>query len=214
MNHTKFVRWLADHDACSASRIWVRDHAYSEDEAWAHCERGDWMLWLAARRDCAHVQIVRAACECARLVLHLVPECEDRPRLAIEAAEAWCDDPTAAAAANAAHAADYAYAANADYAYAADYAADAADARAAANAADAAYAAANAADAAYAAAHAADAADAAYAAAYAADAANAADYAYVAAYPYVAYAYKDTQQKTAEIVRRVVRPAFVPREDA
>lgn len=32
---------------------------------------------------------VWAACQCARTVLHLVPEGEDRPRLAIETAEAW-----------------------------------------------------------------------------------------------------------------------------
>jgi hypothetical protein len=34
--------------------------------------------------------VVRAACDCARTALRYVPGGEDRPRLAIETAEAWC----------------------------------------------------------------------------------------------------------------------------
>jgi hypothetical protein len=35
-------------------------------------------------------QVVLAACACARTVLHLVPQGEARPGLAIAAAERWC----------------------------------------------------------------------------------------------------------------------------
>jgi len=102
-------------------------------------------------------RLVLASCACARTVLHLVPEGEHRPRIAIETAERWTRGEAtleevqlaAANAANAAYAVDAAanayYAANAAYAaaYAANaaayvaYVADVADA--ADTAADAAY---------------------------------------------------------------------------
>ena len=81
-------------------------------------------------------RLVLASCACARTVLHLVPEGEHRPQIAIETAERWTRGEATLEevqlAANAANAAD-----------AAAYAANAANA--AANAANAAYAAANAA---------------------------------------------------------------------
>lgn len=120
MNHQEFLTWLDENNACDPAQQWVAQNSYDEHAAWENCERADWMLWLAARRGCDHVQIVRATCAIARTVLHLVPDGEDRPRLAIEAAEAWCDNPCDVTAAYAA----YAYAAaDAAYAYAAAYAA-------------------------------------------------------------------------------------------
>ena len=149
--------------ACPEAMRWLATQI-DPATAWETCKRPDWMIWLAARRGVDRKTIVRVACACARTSLRFVPEGEDRPRLAIETAERWCDDRAtieevraaayAAAYAAAAAYADDAEAADADAAYAAAYAA-----------ADAA---------AYAAADAADAADAAYAA-YAADAADAAD---------------------------------------
>ena len=140
--------------ACSKAREWAE--GMDANRAWETCHKADWLLWWIAR-DMPEVQrdIVWVACKIARLVLHLVPAGEDRPRLAIEAAEKWADDPTeenlaavrvarrnaAAAAADAAYAA--AAAAAADAAYAAAYAAAAAAAYA--DAADAAAAAADAA---------------------------------------------------------------------
>jgi hypothetical protein len=51
------------------------------------------MLWLIVNCDTADVsqmkKLVLAACRCARLALPFVRVGEDRPRLAIEAAEAW-----------------------------------------------------------------------------------------------------------------------------
>lgn len=58
-------------------------------ETWADCEQGEWLLWLAARAGVDRRLVVRAACEIARTTLRHVPVCEDRPRLAIDAAEAW-----------------------------------------------------------------------------------------------------------------------------
>jgi len=134
MTNSEFLNWMRENGACEAACDWVLESGYSRREVWYNCHRGDWLLWWAARDGGDHVQIVRAACACARTALRYVQVGENRPRLAIEAAERWCDDPCDAAAA--ARAADAASAAAAD---AADAAADAA------RAADASYAAARAA---------------------------------------------------------------------
>jgi hypothetical protein len=155
---------LADLDACGESFTWAADYPDPRD-AWDHCPRGDWLLWVAhrlARRDwllwVAHrlgvsrKLVVLAACDCARTALRYVPEGEGRPRLAIETAEAWCrgeaTEKEAREAANAAaHAAGLAadaaaYAANATYAANAAAHAAAHATYAAAHAANATYAAA------------------------------------------------------------------------
>jgi hypothetical protein len=180
--------------ACKSARAFAKDYPDLET-AWLACERGDWLLWFAAKRGVKRETLVLAACECARLAL---PHTKDPRVLAcIETAEKWCRGEAtmyelvaarrAAAAAYAAAAADAADAASAAAAYAA------ADADAAADAASAAYAyAAAAADAA------ADAAAAAAAAAYAAAAYAAAAAAYAAADA----ARKSTFKQCAEIARK------------
>jgi hypothetical protein len=142
--------------------------------AWRACERGDWLLWIAARIGIDRRMLVLATCDCAELALVHVPEGETRPSEAIRVARAWVSGDESVSledvrSAFVAYAADAASAA-AYAAASAAYAADAADAAYAASAASAAaYAASDAASAAYAAADAADASDAA-SAAYAADA--------------------------------------------
>ena len=79
--------------ACQEAINWVGDRDLPT--AWRECPRCDWMLWLLrATRRSDKVRLVRVACAIARTVLHLVPAGEDRPRLEIEAAERWADDPT------------------------------------------------------------------------------------------------------------------------
>ncbi len=137
-------------------------------EAWAQCERADWMLWLAARAEVDRKLVVLVACDCARTALPIwtkrYPD-DGRALAAIETAERWTRGEATIEDVRAARRDAAAADAAAD--------ADAADAAAADADADAAYAAADAAAAAFAAASAA----AAYAAAYAADA-----YAAAAAY--------------------------------
>lgn len=127
--------------ACVAARAWAKGKTL--DEAWATCPRGDWMLWLAGRAGVERKTVVLAACACARLALKHVPEGEARPLAAIETAEKWARgeegvtmEDVRKARRAAAYAADAAYA---DAAAAAAYAADAT--AAAAYAADAAAAA-------------------------------------------------------------------------
>jgi len=82
-----FYNQLKTLNACDPALEWVGDK--SLHEAWNTCERGDWMLWLAAMVEIDRKVLVLATCECARLFLHFFPEGENRPRKAIEIAESW-----------------------------------------------------------------------------------------------------------------------------
>jgi len=109
--------------ACSDAVEWVGTRTI--EQAWAECERGDWMLWLAGRIDIDRKLLVSAACACAEPALAFVRAGEDRPRLAIEVARAWCVGTATLDDVRAAAYAAYAYAASsaADAASAASYAA-------------------------------------------------------------------------------------------
>jgi len=173
-----FVEQLMEMGAYSDAVEWASAGGYkTPEEAWAACDRADWMLWYAERIGVDHKLCILAACDLARTVLHVVPEDVDAPSVAIETTEAWARgeasiDRVRKAAAAASTYADAAYAA-ANAAANAVRAAPATAVRAAGAAHDAAYAA-------YAAANAA--AYAAYAAANAdPDVYAAAAYAYAAA---------------------------------
>ena len=135
------LAFARDRGACAEARLWLNTQT-DPRVAWEMCERPDWMIWYARRRNVERKVLVRIACDCARTALRFVPEGEDRPRLAIEAAERWTrneatiDEVRVAAARAALYAADAADAAADAAAKAAAYAADAA-AYAAADAADA-----------------------------------------------------------------------------
>ena len=150
------LAFARDRGACAEARRWLNTQT-DPHVAWEMCERPDWMIWYARQRGVERKVLVRIACDCARTALRFVPEGEDRPRLAIEAAERWTQDEAtidevrvaayaayvAAEAAYVAYVAADAYAAYAAYA-AANAAYVAADADAAAADAVAAYAAADA----------------------------------------------------------------------
>ncbi len=149
--------------ACADAIEWAHSRSGTAADAWAACERGDWLLWVAARTGVDRRLVAFAACDCARPALDYVPAGEHRPRAAIETVEAWArgeaslGDVRAAAAAAYASAATAAtaayatvataYAATAAYAVAAAAAAAAADVATATTAASAATAAARAASA-------------------------------------------------------------------
>ena len=126
MKSTKDI--LTKLGACTEAVKWAGRK--TPKKAWETCKRGDWLLWIASKLDIDRKKLVLAACACARTALKYVPVGEDRPRIAIETAEAWTRGEatieqvrTAAYAASAA--ADAAYAA-ARAAYAASAAAHAA----------------------------------------------------------------------------------------
>lgn len=115
--------YLGSLGACTEAREWATGYS-TLAEAWTACERADWLLWYVGKRGVDRRLLVRAACACARTVLPYVPVGEDRPRLAIEMAERWCDGLATLQEVSAAAA----YSAAAD-AYAAAYVAADADAR-------------------------------------------------------------------------------------
>ena len=115
------------------------------EQAWNDCERGDWMLWIAAKQNVDLRILTLAKARCARLVEHLMRDQRSIDALNIAERFGNCDA-TIEELNAAADAAGYA---------AADAAADAAAAAADHDAAYAAVAAAYAADSAYAAAYAA-----------------------------------------------------------
>ena len=124
MDNAKLKTWLKSLGARCEALEWVGNRALVT--AWTECPRGEWLLWLAAKAGIDRKQLVMAACATAREALQFVPAGENRPRIAIETAEAWCRgeatiEQVREVRLNAA-AADSAYAAAA-YAYAAAYAA-------------------------------------------------------------------------------------------
>ena len=82
------LAFARDRGACREARVWLATQS-DPRAAWEACERADWMIWYARRRDVDPKAFVRIACDCARTALPFVPEGENRPRLAIEAAERW-----------------------------------------------------------------------------------------------------------------------------
>jgi len=77
------------HDG-SPSRAWRNEHAKDGNihELWAAAADAEVLVRVAGLAADPKA-LVLAACACARMVLPLVPEGDGRPRLAVEAAEAW-----------------------------------------------------------------------------------------------------------------------------
>ena len=128
--------------ACPDAVKWSKKYR-SAKSAWANCERGDWLLWLAGKKagpvgDEKRKKLVLAACGCARLALPIwqkrYPD-DKRVEVCLDTAERWARNEATLEALqvsriNCSSAASYAYAAYA--AYADDAADDAASAAASA----------------------------------------------------------------------------------
>lgn len=120
---------LGNLDACAQALNWAKGKTLAE--AWATCQRGDWMLWLAGKMADAtgwptRKQVSLAACDCASLALPYAGENREVAEKAIEMTRAWTRGEASLdevrAAANAANAANAAYAATAAVATNATYA--------------------------------------------------------------------------------------------
>ena len=81
----KFSEQLEMIGACEEAIEWVEENNYTLKEAWQKCERGDWMLWFAAKQGVNLRRLVLAKSRCAKLVKHLMKD--KRSRSAIEVAE-------------------------------------------------------------------------------------------------------------------------------
>lgn len=82
-------------EACTIAIKW--GNGQDPQEAWAVCNRSDWMLWLIGRlapkqkaaKKAWDARISLLTCEVARTMLQYVPSNELRPLKAIEMAERW-----------------------------------------------------------------------------------------------------------------------------
>jgi len=111
-------------DACLEAVAWVADRTL--EQAWAECERGDWMGWLTRK---AGLDSRKAAADMAERVWHLVsPDAQLACAWAIDCARRGADDEEMQAARYAVYAASAAattataYASAAATAYASVYA--------------------------------------------------------------------------------------------
>jgi hypothetical protein len=92
MTKSELLKIMADFNACSNAIKWAKDQPdEAAENIWNKCGRPDWMLWLAGRADIDRKVLVTAVCQVARTALKYVPEGEDRPLKAIEAAEGWVE---------------------------------------------------------------------------------------------------------------------------
>lgn len=88
MNHWSIVLNDNGLEAPEEIRTWARAQPTAE-AAWASCERGDWLLWVAYRINLNRKLVTLATCACVRLALPHVRQGDMRPLHAIETAEAW-----------------------------------------------------------------------------------------------------------------------------
>lgn len=82
------LEWLQVNKACDPSIQWIEEkNIQSLEEAWNICERGDWLLWMAARLKIDKRKLVL----CAALYAHtIVQHMEDaRSRDAVRIAFLW-----------------------------------------------------------------------------------------------------------------------------
>jgi hypothetical protein len=140
MCEKKHIEHLNKLDACIESVEFAEQFATLQ-QAWDHCERGDWLLWYCGKMagpsgSASRRSLTLAACQCARISLDHIED--PRAEIAIVTAEQWTAGDTtigvvdvreaAYAAYNASHnvahattgAAYYAAAAAANAAYIAD----------------------------------------------------------------------------------------------
>ena len=104
-----FSKQLEDLSACSEAVVWVGEKTL--EQAWAECNRGDWMLWLAQKSNVDIKILTLAKVRCASLVKHLMRD--ERSLEALKVAERFAHGKatrkeladTADAAADAAYAA-------------------------------------------------------------------------------------------------------------
>ena len=125
MKNKNLLTLLRKVNACSEAIEWIENDKLTLKQAWSKCKQPDWLIWFAAKTKMAtHQEIVLVACDCAETALKYVPEGENRPRLAIEAARKWAKKPNEINRKNAYAAYAAAHAAAAYAAYAAAHAAD------------------------------------------------------------------------------------------
>jgi len=115
------IEFCNKYTPCKGGREFALNHK-TMSEVWNNCRRVDWLFWILEKhKPLEKTQAVTLAIAFAEMSLKYVPEGENRPRLAIDTAKAWLENPNeenraadaAADAAAAAYSADAAGAAGA-----------------------------------------------------------------------------------------------------
>jgi len=60
MKRDKTLRLAREYGSCSVATTWL-ESLKRTDDPWELCERGDWMLWFAARHNIDRKLVVTAA---------------------------------------------------------------------------------------------------------------------------------------------------------
>jgi len=87
MNHWSDV-FIERFEPCDDAVAWMRTQPSAAD-AWATCERGDWMLWALDRLTEDRKRLVLCCCDVAEPALIHVPAGETRPAEALRVARSW-----------------------------------------------------------------------------------------------------------------------------
>jgi len=70
LSRKQLLALLRKTGACSDAVEWLKNSDHGTlAEAWAACERADWMLWFAGRNGVDRATLVNAACDCAETAL-------------------------------------------------------------------------------------------------------------------------------------------------
>jgi hypothetical protein len=85
MDAERYQNLLAKLGACPEARHAADGKSLAE--VWKTCERGDWMLWLAARVPVSRQLLVLAACDCVEPSLQYTTD--PRPAECIAVARRW-----------------------------------------------------------------------------------------------------------------------------
>lgn len=76
--------WLRENEACDQSIIWVEENnVQSLQEAWTSCERGDWLLWLAAELNVDKRKLAMCGALCAHTVIQYMKDPRSRDAVRI-----------------------------------------------------------------------------------------------------------------------------------
>src|SRR5690554_1098239 len=80
--------WLQENYACPPGVIWIQEHNIkSLQEAWNVCNRGEWLLWMAAKLDVDYRKLVLCGALCAHAVVQHMKD--PRSREAVRVAFLW-----------------------------------------------------------------------------------------------------------------------------
>jgi len=92
---SRFSDYLKSLGACRGAVAWSAQFRGAQ-AAWEACDRGDWMLWLLARRmgdirGEKHRRLVKLACACVRLALNREADGQGGIGMILQAVEGWAD---------------------------------------------------------------------------------------------------------------------------